>query len=147
VRYCEAKQGRIFIIRLEDGEVLHEQLEQFAIELHIQAASVICLGGADQGSRLIAGPKDGRARQIIPNEVILKGVHEVSGVGTIFPDQQGTPVLHMHLACGRQMETVTGCVRRGVKVWHVMEVILTELVNHQASRQKDPATGFELLMP
>jgi predicted DNA-binding protein with PD1-like motif len=147
VRYCEANQGRIFIIRLEDGEVLHEQVERFAADMHIQAASVICLGGADEKSRLITGPKAGRASQITPNEVILKGVYEVTGVGTVFPNKQGIPVLHMHLACGRRSETVTGCVRRGVKVWHVMEIILTELVNHQASRQLDPVTGFDLLVP
>ena len=147
MRYCEANRGRIFIIRLEDGDVLHEQIEQFAADMRIQAASLICLGGADEGSCLISGPKAGRARQIAPNEVILKGVYEVTGVGTVFPNKQGIPVLHMHLACGRQAETVTGCVRRGVKVWHVMEIILTELVNHEASRQRDPATGFDLLVP
>ena len=147
MRFCEAKKGRIFIIRLEDGDVLHEQLERFASELRIQAASLICLGGADQGSRLITGPKAGRAIQISANEVILKEVHEVTGVGTIFPDKLGNPVLHMHLACGRQSETVTGCVRRGVKVWHVMEIIVTELIDHQASRQPDPSTGFDLLVP
>ena len=79
--------------------------------------------------------------------MILKEVHEVTGVGTIFPDKLGNPVLHMHLACGRQSETVTGCVRRGVKVWHVMEIIVTELIDHQASRQPDPSTGFDLLVP
>ena len=147
MKFCEAKEGRIFIIRLEDGDVLHEQLERFAKELRIRAASVICLGGADQDSRLITGPKSGRARPISPNEVILNEVHEVTGVGTIFPNELGNPVLHMHLACGREGKTVTGCVRRGVKVWHVMEIILTELIGHQASRQPDSSTGFELLVP
>jgi len=32
----------------------------------------------------------------------------------------------MHMACGREEETITGCVRRGVRTWHVLEVILTE---------------------
>jgi predicted DNA-binding protein with PD1-like motif len=53
----------------------------------------------------------------------------------------------MHLACGRKDRTVTGCVRRGVKVWQVMEIILWELTGTDAKRVLDPATGFELLQP
>jgi predicted DNA-binding protein with PD1-like motif len=55
--------------------------------------------------------------------------------------------LHAHIASGRNRETVTGCVRRGVKVWQVMEVVLFELTATTASRRLDPATGFELLQP
>jgi len=40
-----------------------------------------------------------------------------------------------------------GCVRNGVKVWHVLEVIIFELTGTTASRIKDPLTGFELLIP
>jgi predicted DNA-binding protein with PD1-like motif len=53
----------------------------------------------------------------------------------------------MHLACGRSNDTVTGCVRTGVKVWHVMEVVLFELTGSSAKRVYDEATGFELLSP
>ena len=35
----------------------------------------------------------------------------------------------------------------GVKVWHVLEVVLTELVGSTARRRPDSATGFELLEP
>lgn len=80
-------------------------------------------------------------------EHILDNVHEITGTGTIFPDEKGKPVLHMHIACGRQASTVTGCVRKGVKVWHIMEVILFELVDTNATRVFDSITGFELLEP
>ena len=30
MRYAEARQGRVFTLRLEDGEVLHETIEGFA---------------------------------------------------------------------------------------------------------------------
>ena len=33
MKYSEAKQGRTFIIRLEDGDILHEKIEEFAREL------------------------------------------------------------------------------------------------------------------
>jgi len=57
--------------------------------------------------------------------LMLENVHEVAGVGTLFPDDEGNPVLHMHMACGRNDDTVTGCVGTGVKVWHVMKIMVT----------------------
>jgi predicted DNA-binding protein with PD1-like motif len=80
-------------------------------------------------------------------EHMLDAVHEVAGTGTLFPDEDGNPVLHMHIACGRNDRSITGCVRRGVRVWHVLEVVLTELSDCAAVRAMDPATGFKLLRP
>jgi predicted DNA-binding protein with PD1-like motif len=51
------------------------------------------------------------------------------------------------MACGRNAETVTGCIRRGVKVWQVMEVIVFELIDTTGKRVFEPDTGFELLHP
>ena len=137
----------MFVIRLEDGDIVHEELERFAREQSIRAASLIAVGGADTGSRLIVGPEKAREAPIHPLEHVLENVHEISGVGTIFPDETGHPVLHMHMACGRKGKTATGCIRSGVKTWQVMEVILLELVDTQGVRLADPATGFKLLEP
>jgi len=145
--YSQAKQGRIFILRLEDGDVVHEVLEGFAEEHSIRAAALIIIGGADRESKLVVGPREGRSTPVVPMELVLENVHEVAGTGTIFPDEAGHPVLHMHMACGRESATVTGCVRRGVRVWHVMEVILIELVDTEAVRVLDDETGFKLLRP
>ena len=147
MKYAEAGAGRIFVIRLEDGDIVHEVIEKFARELDIKAAALIVLGGADLDSKLVVGPKKGRAKPLHPMEHILEDVHEVSGTGTLFPDDQGNPILHMHMACGRKSSTVTGCIRTGVKVWHVMEVILFELIDTTGRRLVDPETGFKLLIP
>lgn len=147
MKYSEAKQGRVFVIRLEDGEILHEEIEKFAREKDIKAAFLISVGGADKGSALIVGPENGRSEKINPMSHVLNNVHEITGTGTLFPDDEGNPVLHMHAACGRNESTITGCVRAGVKVWHILEVILVELTGTNASRRPDPATGFKLLQP
>lgn len=147
MKYSEAKQRRTFVIRLEDGDIVHEVIEKFARKQNIQSGFLIVLGGADKGSKLVVGPEQGRATPVVPVQHILDNVHEVSGTGTIFPDEKGNPVVHMHIACGREDSTITGCVRDGVKVWHVMEVVLIELVESTAKRVRDPATGFELLEP
>lgn len=145
--YAEAKPGRVFVLRLEEGEILHEALESFAREQGVAAAALIAVGGAGAGSRLVVGPADGEARPIDPMELTLGDIHEAAGVGTIFPDEQGNPVLHMHAACGRQEEARTGCVRRGVRVWQIMEIVLWELIGTGARRVFDPAVGFAKLEP
>jgi len=147
MKYSEAKQGRTFVIRLEDGEILHEVIERFAIDHDVKSAYLIVVGGADKGSILVVGPEDGDARPVPPLTHILDDVHEIAGVGTLFPDSNGNPMLHLHIACGREDRTVTGCGRTGVKIWQVAEVILVELVDTSARRVPDTETGFELLNP
>ncbi len=147
MKYSQATQGRIFVIRLEDGDIVHEELERFARDHGIRAASLIVIGGADNDSKLVVGPEKGRSRTITPMVQVLDNVHEIAGVGTLFPDVKGNPFLHLHMACGREGDALAGCARLGVKVWHVMEVILFELLDTTARRVLDPETGFELLKP
>jgi predicted DNA-binding protein with PD1-like motif len=145
VKFSECKPGRIFAICLENGDIVHQEIEQFARDHSIEAASLIVIGGADKGSRLIVGPEQGNELPVSSLEYVLENVHEVAGTGTLFPDQDGNPVLHMHMACGRNASTRTGCIRRGVRVWHIMEVILFELLGSKGRRMFDPETGFTLL--
>ena len=76
---------------------------------------------------------------------LLKGVHEGTGVGTIFTNEQGKPKLHMHASFGRNDTAVTGCVRMGVDVWQIGEVVILELTGSTAKREKNKETGFEFL--
>jgi len=147
MRYSESKYGRVFVIRLEDGDILHECIEEFARGNGVKAGFLIAVGGADKGSKLVVGPKEGRARPINPMEYILSEVHEITGTGTVFVNEQGEPKLHMHVAGGRKETTKTGCVRKGLKVWHIMEIVLVELTDTKAMRKFDKETGFELLEP
>lgn len=147
MQYSQAQQGRTFVLRLEDGEVVHEEIERFARDKGILAAALIIVGGAAGESRLVVGPERGDARPITPATHILGDVHEVAGTGTLFPDEEGSPVLHLHMACGRGDHTVTGCIRAGVKVWQILEVILFELVDTTGRRALDPDLGFKLLVP
>jgi len=147
MKYSEASQGRIFVLRLEDGEILQEQIEKFALNKEIQSAKVQLLGGIDKGSKLIVGPAEGRSAIIEPMIYVLDEMHEAVGNGTIFQNEKGIPRLHCHLSCGRNEKAICGEIREGVKVWHVMEVIITELTSCKAVRRIDDLTGFELLQP
>jgi predicted DNA-binding protein with PD1-like motif len=140
-------QGRVFVLTLDHGEIVHEAIERFAAAQDIRAAALILLGGADRGSRIVAGPADGDARPVPPMEVVLDDVREIAGTGTLFPDERGTPILHLHAACGRGGGTITGCVRRGVKVWQIGEAILFELLGCAAVREFSAELGFAVLNP
>lgn len=143
--YTQANLGRIFILRLHDGEILHKVIEEFAAEKGVASALCFFLGGAEDRSKLVVGPKDGNVLPVEPMTTLLNGVHEGCGVGTVFTDEEGKPKLHMHASFGRNDTAVTGCVRLGVEVWHIGEVVIMELTESSARRIKEKATGFELL--
>jgi len=141
----EGSVGRVFAIRLEHGEPMPASLERLAAEKGVRCGLAIMVGGADEGSRFVVGPEDGTTLPPVPMVNALAGVHEVAAVGTLFPDETGAPVLHMHAAFGRGDETLSGCIREGIVTWHVLEVVLIEVVGLSAARVRDPETGFGLL--
>jgi predicted DNA-binding protein with PD1-like motif len=147
MKYAEGKVGRVFIIRLEQGEIVHKVLEKFAAEKEVRSAAVLIVGGADKGSKLTVGPENGSVRPIVPLDHILTKVHEMAGVGTLFPDENGRPSLHVHAGFGREGDGVVGCIRRGVVTWLILEVIMIEIIGTNSVRLKDPDTGFDLLEP
>ncbi|MGE5188385.1 MAG: PPC domain-containing DNA-binding protein [Betaproteobacteria bacterium] len=145
MEFTEAQLGRIFVLRLHQNEVLHETIEKFAAEKNVASAFCLFLGGAEDKSKVVVGPKDGNAMPPQPMITLLSGVHEGCGVGTIFTDEAGLPKLHMHASFGRNNNTVSGCVRMGVAVWQIGEVVILELAGGFAKRVKNKETGFEFL--
>jgi predicted DNA-binding protein with PD1-like motif len=145
MQYTEGMIGRVFVLRLEDGERLNDTLEVFAKEQHLQHALAFYLGGSATGSKVVVGPDAGRADAIVPLIHMLQGSQEVLALGTLMPDEAGAPVLHMHAAAGREGRATVGCTRAGVDVWLVGEVVVLEIVGPEARRRKDPETGFQLL--
>ncbi|HEB29938.1 hypothetical protein LCGC14_2693740 [marine sediment metagenome] len=135
MKYSEAQLGRVFIMRLDANEVLHETIEQFASDHDLLAAAVIVVGGGGKDSTLIVGPRDSNSKIVDAMEYILNDAHEITGTGTLFRSEEGDPTLHMHVSAGRSDKTITGCVRRGVKVWGVLEVVLFEIKNTTAVKK------------
>jgi predicted DNA-binding protein with PD1-like motif len=145
MRYSEGKVGRVFVLRLEDGDRLPAAIESFAQKHGVLRGMCILVGGIEGGGKIVVGPEDSRAMPPVPMFLKLAGVHEIAGVGTLFPDEKGKPVLHMHAALGRKSKTRSGCIRPGIHVWKIGEVILLEILENRAHRKKDAETGFELL--
>jgi len=145
MHYQEVRQGRTFVLRLEHGEIIHETVEAFAREQQVLSAAVIVLGGVDGGSRLVTGPKHDQERPVDPMQLMLNNVHEAVGTGTIFPNDQDQPQLHMHLSCGRAQASSTGCIRPGVRVWQIIEMVVIELKSGTFRRLLDTDLGFPVL--
>ena len=145
MQYQEGTIGRVFALRLEEGERLPDTLEAFARDKNIGAAMVIYVGGAKEGSRLVVGPDATRTDAIVPLVHTLAGIQEVLAVGTLFPDDRGDPVLHLHAATGREGDATVGCSRAGVEVWLVGEVIVLEILGTKGCRRPEPPSGFSLL--
>jgi predicted DNA-binding protein with PD1-like motif len=149
MQYAQARYGRIFVIRLENGDVIHEQIEALAAKEHVERGMIFILGGADKGSQIASGPENGddihRDMPVISQ--IFDAVHESVGLGTLFPCGQGRPMLHLHMAFGRGDRAAIGCTRNGVVTWRYMEAVLIELTDNQSCRVEDPQTGFYMLKP
>src|SRR5271157_2885666 len=141
---AEGKMGRVFVIRLEEGDLLPAALEQFAEEKKIKNGFVLLVGGIGSG-QVVVGPRI--SDQMPPDAMLMPidGAHEVVGVGVLAPGTDGNITMHMHAAMGRSGKTTTGCIRPGVKTWLVAEAIVYEITGIDAKRILDKKSGFTLL--
>ena len=146
MKASEGRIGRVFVIRLEDGDRLPECIERFATDQGVSVGHAVLVGGIGEG-QVVVGPR--RSNETPPDPMLLPvdGAHEVVGVGILAPGEDGKPVLHIHAALGRSGQTMTGCLRPGVTTWLVGEVILTEILGARATRVRDKESGFALLKP
>jgi predicted DNA-binding protein with PD1-like motif len=144
MKASEGKIGRVFILRLEDGDVVPECIEKFCAEKKISNGQVVLIGGIG-GGQVVSGPRFSDKMPPDPMLLPVDGVHEVVGVGIIAPDKDGKAVLHIHAALGRAGHTLTGCLRPGVTTWLIGEAIIYEITGANARRLPDKASGFELM--
>jgi len=146
MKACQGKMGRVFVIRLEDGDVVPGCIERFAEENGVSVGHAVLVGGIG-GGEVVVGPRCSQEMPPQPMLLPVDGAHEVVGVGVLAPDEDGKPVLHIHAALGRSGQTISGCLRPGVETWLVGEVILCEILGVKAARVRDAESGFSLLEP
>jgi predicted DNA-binding protein with PD1-like motif len=146
MKACQGKMGRVFVIRLEDGDVVPGCIERFAEENGVSVGHAVLVGGIG-GGEVVVGPRCSQEMPPQPMLLPVDGAHEVVGVGVLAPDEDGKPVLHIHAALGRSGQTMSGCLRPGVETWLVGEVILYEILGVKAVRVRDAESGFSLLEP
>jgi predicted DNA-binding protein with PD1-like motif len=144
MKASEGKIGRLFVVRLEDGDIVPDCIEHFAEEKSIKAGHVVLIGGIG-GGEVVAGPRKSDEMPPDPIQLPVDGAHEVVGLGIIAPDKDGKPGLHIHASLGRAGKTLTGCLRPGVSTWLVGEAIIYEITGTTAQRLPDKESGFDLM--
>ena len=144
MKASEGRIGRVFVVRLEDGDVLPDCIAGFAAEKGITHGHVVLVGGIGSGE-VVVGPR--KSEEMTPDPMLLPldGAYEVVGLGILTPGDDGKPVLHIHAALGRAGHTLTGCLRPGVTTWLVGEAVIYEIVGADARRVTDKESGFGLL--
>ena len=144
MKSTEGNIGRVFILRLEEGDIIPDCIEEFAMENAIGIGHVVIIGGIGSGE-VVVGPRDSDEMPPDPMLLPVDGAHEMLASGIIAPDQHGNSILHIHGALGRSGSTLTGCFRPGVATWLVGEVVLYEILGVDTKRVKDEISGFTLL--
>ena len=144
MKATEGKLGRVFVLRLADGDRIPACIERFAEKEGILSGQVVLVGGI-AGGQVVVGPR--YTDRMPPDPLLLPvdGAHEVLGVGLLAPGEDGRPILHIHAALGRAGQTLTGCLRPGVDTWLVGEVVIYEITGVRVVRLPDKRSGFALL--
>lgn len=140
--YTKGSIGRIFVLKFENDDIVLDELDRFARDEKLKAATFIFLGALKKG-HIVTGPK----KPVIPPEPNWKKFKdgwEVMGIGTIFANKKG-PQIHIHTSMGKKDKVITGCVRKDSKVFLVIEAIVFELKGVKATKSIDPKTGLNLL--
>lgn len=144
MKATEGRLGRIFVLRLEEGDTLPACIEQFAEEKGVACGQAVLIGGVGSGN-IVVGPRRSAERPPEPMLLPVDGAQEVVGVGVLAPGEDGKPILHMHAALGRSGNTMAGCLRPGVTTWLVGEVVLYEILDADVARVRNEESGFALL--
>ena len=140
--YRKGTIGRVFAVRFDEGDLFLEGLLEIITEEKITNGWFHVLGGLREAD-VVTGPKE----PVMPPEPVwneVRGARETMGTGSIFWDGN-EPKIHLHAAMGHHGDTLTACVRKGTKVYLVLEVVVFEIDGINASRPWYAEGGFNRL--
>lgn len=144
MEYSQGSLGRIFVIRLADGEDLIGSLDRFLAEKEVASGMILFLGALRKG-RIVTGPRELTIPPVSPFVEDLEGGFETFGVATVYPGEGGEPRVHIHASFGRDDRTLTGCLRERGEAYLVVEAVVFEFLGLSARRLFDEESG--LLLP
>ena len=142
MEYRKGTIGRLFTVRFDEGDDFLGGLQELIKKEDIRCGWFHVLGGMRKAG-VVIGPKE----PVMPPDPVwheVEGAREVLGFGSIFWDKT-VPKVHLHAAMGNHGETLTACVRKGTKVYLVLEVYIIEVNNLDAYRPWYPEGGFNRL--
>lgn len=142
MQYSEGSLGRVFVLRLDNGEDLIASIQRFAEEKKIFSCMALFIGALRDG-RMVTGPE---APVIPPIQHFesFNSAWEVFGMATIYPSS-GRSRIHIHSSIGKGREALIGCIRERASVYLIVEIVLFEFMGLSAERVFDEKTGLYLL--
>jgi len=141
MQYTEGQIGRVFVVRIDDGEDMLLSLRQFITDKNVQAGSIHFLGALMNG-RMVTGPEE-PVIPPVPHFVMFEGGWEIFGVGTIYPGEGG-PHIHYHASVGRSGHALTGCLREKAITYLIVEAVIMEFTGLTARREFDEKMQLNL---
>ncbi|MDD1700130.1 MAG: DUF296 domain-containing protein [Methanoregula sp.] len=141
MQYTEGQLGRVFVVRIDNGEDMLISLRQFIYDKGIHVGSILFLGALMNG-RMVTGPEV-PVIPPVPHFVMFEGGWEVFGVGTIYPGEDG-PHVHYHASVGRSGHALTGCLREKAITYLIVEAVIFEFTGLSARREFDKKTQVHL---
>jgi predicted DNA-binding protein with PD1-like motif len=143
MEYRAGTVNRVFSIRFDEGEDFLQGMTALIKKENIRNGWFHMIGGIREID-VVTGPRE----PVMPPEPIwqeMRDARETLGSGSVFRDENDDPKIHLHAALGHHGETVTGCLRKGSKVYLILEVILFEMTGFDASRPWYTQGGFNRL--
>jgi predicted DNA-binding protein with PD1-like motif len=134
--------GRVVTVRFDEGDDFLGALVGVIRQENVRCGWFQVIGGL-RAADVVTGPKE----PVMPPDPVwrqMSGAHEVLGGGTVVWDGD-EPKLHLHAALGHHGETLTGCVRKGTRVYLILEVVLFEILGIDATRPWYEKGGFNRL--
>ena len=142
MEYRSGTVGRVFAVRFDEGDDFLGELTGLITKENIRNGWFHVIGGLREAG-VVTGPQ----KPVMPPAPVwaeLDTVREVLGTGTIFWEGD-QPKIHLHAALGHHGDTITGCVRRGTRVYLVLEVFIVETQGIDAARPWYEKGGFNRL--
>ena len=143
MEYKTGSTGRIFAVRFDDGDDFLEEMLRLIKKENIHFGWFHVIGGLRRAD-VVTGPKE----PVMPPEPVwceIEGARETLGTGSIAWDENNEPKIHLHAAMGHHGDTLTACVRKGTKVYLILEVYIIEVTGVDVSRPWFAEGGFNRL--
>ena len=141
MQYAQGQVGRVFVVRIDNGEDFLESVRRFIVKKEIRSGFITFLGALMSG-RMVTGPEE-PVIPPVPHFILFEGGWEVFGVGTIYPGEDG-PHIHYHASVGRAGHALTGCLREKAAVYLIVEAIIMEFTGLAGRREFDEKTQMHL---
>ena len=132
----------MILLRLDEDEDFLPALKALTKKERIENGCFVIIGGPKRGS-LVSGAET-EDIPVVPIWHHVQDNHELLGIGNIF-QLDGELKIHIHVALARGEEFLMGCLRESSKVFLVAEIIVFELLDTEAVREKNGRPGLSLL--